>query len=361
VTTSFKNRYTNKALLDDEEINSGGLVAAHLAWALSVLVDDQGRLSASVKWIWKEAYKHLEEVSLVKCRRAFQHLDEVARFILLYRFEGRDYLVIRNWHRFQPQKVDRVRWSSLPAPPGFDPTIHLPKRLYEQWLEDKKKPGFSAPPISNEWISGGRPEPFRFRHVSGGGDEMEDERSQTVTHSGTPPARAPVDEWKSGQSGRSGRHTRGDVHGVGPSDPPLEQPVPTDTPTTHAGNGGPIQWSDWARLPETKRRLQLTNWFFGKHGWMSVKPDTLAHEHAIAEQIAGFAIQGPQLLNHLNAWWDESDPDDRPSSLEYFWTRLQQLENEGLKQQQRPHVRTSGLSQLAESLPDIQGDKGSSA
>jgi len=360
MTATYKNRYSNRGILDDEEINAGGLVARDLAISMWLLADDQGRLTASVKWIWHQVFQHLEEVSLVRCRKAFEHLDEAAHFILLYRFDEKTYLQIRNWHKYQPQKVDRIRWSTLPAHPGWEPSIHLPKRLYEQWQEDKKKPGFSGPPISNEWISGGRPEPFRFRHVSGSGDEMENERSQT----GAPAEPLPrARQWmsgksgQSGQSGRSGRHSRGDVHDVGPSDPPPEQPVPTDTPTTHAGNGGPIQWSDWARLPATKRRLQLTNWFFGKHGWMSVKPDTLAHEHAIAEQIAGFAIEGPQLLNHLNAWWDESDPDDRPSSLEYFWTRLQQLENEGLKQQQRPHVRTSGLSKLGESLPDIQSHK----
>lgn len=359
MTATYKNRYINRGILDDEEINAGGLIARDLAIGMWLLADDQGRLTASVRWVWHQVFQHLEEVSLVKARKAFDHLDDAAHFILLYRFEDKTYLQIRNWHKYQPQKVDRFRWSTLPAHPDWEPSIHLPKRLYEQWLVEKKKPGFQAPPISNEWISGGRPEPYRFRHVSASGDEMEDDGLRAVPPSGTIPARGRVDVGKSGQSGRSGRDTHGDIRHVGPEPdaPPEVLPTPTDTPTTHAGNGGPIQWGDWLSLSDTKRRLRLTNWFFAKHGWQSVERKTLDHEHAQADLIAGCALAGPALLTHLNAWWDETDPDDRPSSLEYFWTRIQQLENETLKQQQRPHGRTSGLSKLSDSLPGIQEGK----
>jgi len=361
VTTTYKNRYSNRGILDDEEINAGGLVARDLAMSLWLIADDQGRLTASVKWIWHQVFQHLEEVSLVRCKKAFEHLDEVAHFILLYEFDAKTYLQIRNWHRFQPQKVDRVRWSTLPAHPGWEPSIHLPKRLYEQWQEDKRKPGFSAPPISKRWISGGRPEPFRFRHVSGGGDEPEDERSQTVTHGGTLPARAPVDKGKSGQSGRSGRRTRGDIDQVGataaPTQPAPDLATPEYAPTTSGGNGGPISWSDWPTLPVIKRRIHLTNWLFVKHGWQTVEAKTLEHEHAIADHIAELELDGDALHKHLEAWWVESDPDDRPTSLEYFWTRLQVLEGEHIKNQHRPHVRTDGFSKAADHLPDIQRGK----
>lgn len=377
MTTTYKNRYINRGILDDEEINGGGLTSFTLAAGLMVLADDQGRLSGSTKWIWKEVFKHQPAVSLVACRKAFAHLSQVARFVLTYRYETRELAVIRNWHRYQPQKVDRFRWSNLPAPPGFVPEIHLPPRLLAQWELEKNMPSFSPPPISNEWICGSDAEPYRFRNVSGGGDTAETSGSQP-RNSGGAYARAPVDVGKSGQSGRSGRHTRGDVQNVGVAAPPPEQAStsgglgrgrkeadPDLQSSTavhengHSGSRAPASdWSDWERLTDGQRQLRLTNWlWYEKHHWSSVKLATRNHELPIAYQIASFAIDGPILKQHLEAWWTEADPDDPPSSFEYFWTRLQQLESTSLKNQRRPHARESGFSKLGEGLTDIQPPK----
>ena len=138
---------------------------------------------------------------------------------------------------------------------------------------------------------------------------------------------------------------RGDVH--------MESPprVPTDLK----------RWADWHQLSESAQVGRVMDFLPAKRGDnQTLDPEQYQHELAIAKQIVHLAIPGPDLKKHLEAWWDETDPDDRPLSLEYFWTRLQQLESEGLKQPQRPHV-DSGFTKAGESLPDIQSKKGTKA
>ena len=129
--------------------------------------------------------------------------------------------------------------------------------------------------------------------------------------------------------------------------PPLTR-LPTDLNT----------WTDWLQLSEKAQVGRVMDFLPAKQGNHQLKPETYQHELAVAKQIISLALDGPDLKHHLEAWWDDSDPDDRPSSLEYFWTRLQQLESEGLKQQSRPHARISGPTKLSESLPDIHHLKG---
>lgn len=136
---------------------------------------------------------------------------------------------------------------------------------------------------------------------------------------------------------------RGDVH--------LESPprLPIDL----------IAWTDWHQVSDQMQVGRVMDFLPGKRGDnQTLSPDRYQHELSVAKQIVQLAIHGSDLKQHLETWWAETDPDDRPASLEYFWTRFQQLENEALKQPRRSHVRTSGFSKAGEHLPDIQPPKG---
>ncbi len=143
--------------------------------------------------------------------------------------------------------------------------------------------------------------------------------------------------------------THGDVVKVGVNG------RPTDTPRLPTDLKG---WSDWDQLSESARVGRVMDFLPAKRGdHQTLDAEKYQHELSVSKQVVSLALVGPVLKKHLNVWWDESDPDDRPSSLEYFWTRMQQLENEGLKQQSRPHARTSGLSRISESLPTTPSSK----
>src|SRR5579859_6826898 len=240
MTTTYRNRYINRGILDDREINAGGLIARDLAVGLFLVADDQGRLTASVRWIWKEVFAHQDTVSLQACRKAFHHLaSEAVRFVRLYRHDGEIYLMVHNWHKFQPQKIDRLRWSTLPAPPDWEPEKYLPPRLLEKWKEDEKLRTFVPPPISNEWISGDSLEPER-RHGGSKMSPLAETRRRRNGATAEPLARVGTDERKRERTdgGRVDDTTRGDIAGVeAPAPDPADSPVLVVT--TPQSNGSP--------------------------------------------------------------------------------------------------------------------------
>src|SRR5579859_4314422 len=269
--------------------------------------------------------------------------------------------MVRNWHKFQPQKIDRLRWSTLPAPPDWEPEKYLPPRLLEKWKEDEKLRTFVPPPISNEWISGDSLEPER-RHGGSKMSPLAETRRRRNGATAEPLARVGTDERKRERTdgGRVDDTTRGDIAGVeAPAPDPADSPVLVVTTPQSNGSPDALDWSDWENLSTGKRQLRLTSWLYAKHGWASVTAKTRDHEATMAAHIAELVLDGPTILTRLETWWDETDPDDRPSSLEYFWTRFQQAESEGLKTQRRSHARTSGTSRLSEGLPGIQDLKDS--
>jgi len=98
--------------------------------------------------------------------------------------------------------------------------------------------------------------------------------------------------------------------------------------------------------------LRLLDWLLAKRGWSSWSSrDSQKHEAQQAIHIVELGLPREQLYAKLEAWWTETDPDDRPSSLEYFWTRLQDEQHQGLKQQARSHVRTDGLTKVEPVAP----------
>ncbi len=95
------------------------------------------------------------------------------------------------------------------------------------------------------------------------------------------------------------------------------------------------------------RVLRLLDWFMARRGWSTwSSADTQKREATQAIRIIELGLPLPEVLTKLDAWWSESDPDDRPSSLEYFWTRLQDEQHQRLKQEGRSHVRTEGFAKV---------------
>jgi hypothetical protein len=111
--------------------------------------------------------------------------------------------------------------------------------------------------------------------------------------------------------------------------------------------------------PETQA-VKLLDWLLVSRGSGSFRSrDEQEQEHAIAVQLVGLGLPLPELLATLQGYRDAADPDEVGSSLKFYWMRTQDDAHDVLKQQQRPHARTDGLTKAAESLPDIKHTKGS--
>jgi hypothetical protein len=118
---------------------------------------------------------------------------------------------------------------------------------------------------------------------------------------------------------------RGDVHGV--------------------GNGQADTTSPQVQI------LRVLDWFMAKHGWSTWSDEeTQKREAQRAIAIIELALPRDQLYARLEAMWDDTDPDDRPSSLGFFWTRLQDQAHAALKAP-NSHARTEGPTQIKPVLP----------
>jgi hypothetical protein len=133
------------------------------------------------------------------------------------------------------------------------------------------------------------------------------------------------------------------------------QPLPSlphpSSPTTH---GDPVTEvaNDTAPKPAPTEVQHVKGWLFGKRGWNDVTRDTHLHEEAIAKQILSLGTPWSDLQHQLDAMWEQTDADDRPSSLAYFWTRLQDEAHARTKQQPPSHARNdSGTTKLSPVLP----------
>ena len=85
---------------------------------------------------------------------------------------------------------------------------------------------------------------------------------------------------------------------------------------------------------------RLLDWLCVKHDWASLSRDVFLREEAIAKQISSLGTPWPDLQQQLDTMWESTDPDDRPSTLGYFWTRLQDEAHAHLKQRQPSHARS---------------------
>lgn len=129
---------------------------------------------------------------------------------------------------------------------------------------------------------------------------------------------------------------------------PEPDPVPVPVPE-HGDKAGGLSFHDAAAslvAPVDRDVTALCEWFLNKRGWESfASMQAMKHERVVASQMLG-VMPLTEVLLQLNTWWAESDPDDRPASLEYFWTRLQDEQHQRLKQEGRSHVRTDELSRI---------------
>jgi len=136
-------------------------------------------------------------------------------------------------------------------------------------------------------------------------------------------------------------------------------PSPSATPGMHAveemsseehGDNAMLGGNGVA-LPSLKVQAgRLLDWFMAKRGWSTWEsPDVQKREAQRAIAIVELELPREQLYAELEAMWQATDPDDRPSSLGYFWTQLQEEQHAALKQS-RSHARTDeGLTKLAPS------------
>jgi hypothetical protein len=95
---------------------------------------------------------------------------------------------------------------------------------------------------------------------------------------------------------------------------------------------------------------RLLDWLCVTHAWSSISRDTFMHEEAIAKKIAALGTPWSDLQPALDAMWKQTDPDERPSTLGYFWTRLQDQQHAALKAP-RSHVNTAGPSKIVPVMP----------
>jgi len=105
-------------------------------------------------------------------------------------------------------------------------------------------------------------------------------------------------------------------------------------------------------VPAQPEVTALCEWLLNHRGWETFGSlEIVKHERSVAANIVELGLPRDQLYAKLEAWWTETDPDDRPSSLEYFWTRLQDEQHQSLKQEGRSHVRTDGLTKVEPVTP----------
>jgi hypothetical protein len=94
-------------------------------------------------------------------------------------------------------------------------------------------------------------------------------------------------------------------------------------------------------------------WLLNKRQWESFSSLEIAkRERAIAAQMLNLGLECDELIHQLDAMWEQTDADDRPSSLAYFWTRLQDEAHARTKQQAPSHARTGdGLTKVKPEVP----------
>lgn len=154
----------------------------------------------------------------------------------------------------------------------------------------------------------------------------------------------PMAELKQGDGKVDGSRARARVEPV-----PVPVPVPvrdlTDTrgDVEHGDSNGatPAQPSPQVQV------LRVLDWLLAKRGWSSwSSQESQQHEAQLAIHIVELGLPRDELYAKLETWWAESDRDDRPSSLGFFWTRLQDEHHAHLKQEGRSHVRMDGLTKV---------------
>ena len=157
-----------------------------------------------------------------------------------------------------------------------------------------------------------------------------------------------------------------------PSSPSPSTPDPSATPGTsgvkemsgeHGDNAVLVASNGDASRATLLRTdaVHLVDWLLvnrGDHTFGSREEQE--SELTTATQMLQLGQSYPQILAHLKRYRAEMDPDDIASSLSYYYVRIQDDVHTALKQKRGPHV-DSGPTKLSESLPDIQGKKGSKA
>lgn len=120
----------------NRKIADCGMVASHLSRDLITFADDQGRFRADVREVKAECFPYFDGLKLTEVEKALQALASPAvGFVELYEVAGERYGWMPGWFRHQLLKTDRVSWSELPPPPGFDPQM-MSKSLCARWLHD---------------------------------------------------------------------------------------------------------------------------------------------------------------------------------------------------------------------------------
>jgi hypothetical protein len=121
---------------------------------------------------------------------------------------------------------------------------------------------------------------------------------------------------------------------------PLPSLHPTSSPTTHGDVVTEVA-NGTTPAPVNKVAVgRLLDWLCVKHGWTTIIRTTFLREEPIAKSIASLGTPWSDLQQQLDAMWEQTDADDRPSSLAYFWTRLQDEAHARTKQQPPSHART---------------------
>jgi|SRR5579859_1560389 len=116
-----------------------------------------------------------------------------------------------------------------------------------------------------------------------------------------------------------------------------------------SSNGAGVQQAiEPAVVPVDRQVSALCEWLLDRRGWQTFgSMEATKRERGLAAHILELGTPFPTLVSSLDAMWEATDPDDRPSTLGYFWTRLQDEQHAALKQQ-RSHVSSNELSK-----PDV--------
>lgn len=111
-----RKRMIDPSILSDESLGECSIQARYLFMGMVLLADDEGRLSASPKYLRKEIFGY-DDLAIEGIERLVGELRANVGSLLFYEVDGREYIWFTRWERYQ--KIDKPYYSTLPPPPGY--------------------------------------------------------------------------------------------------------------------------------------------------------------------------------------------------------------------------------------------------
>lgn len=115
-----RRRMIDPSIWDDEDVGSLSNGAFRLFIACISNADDEGKLEASPKRLRATAFKYVDGVTLEQTEQWLVEIEHTLRSFLRYTVNGRQYVKLTNWRRYQT--IQKPQPSTLPDPPNDSST-----------------------------------------------------------------------------------------------------------------------------------------------------------------------------------------------------------------------------------------------